>query len=46
MKEADNVTKVWGYENFRRRYYEAVKAERQAVQKKRKGASKNDAFST
>jgi hypothetical protein len=36
MQEADNVTYAWKYETFRIRYYEAVKAERQAVQKKRK----------
>ena len=36
MEKADNVTYVWKYETFRIRYYEAVKAERQAVQKKRK----------
>jgi hypothetical protein len=36
MEKADNVTYAWKYETFRIRYYEAVKAERQAVQKKRK----------
>ena len=36
MQEANNVTEVWGNKNFRRRYYEAVKAERQAAPKKRK----------
>jgi hypothetical protein len=36
MQNADNVTKVWKYETFRNRYYEAVKADQQAVQKERK----------
>ena len=36
MQNADNVTKVWEYETFRDRYYEAVKADQQAVQKERK----------
>jgi hypothetical protein len=34
MKKADNVTEAWEFANFRRRYFEAVKAE--AVQKQRK----------
>ena len=28
MEKADNVTEVWEYENFRRRYYEAAKLDR------------------
>jgi hypothetical protein len=36
MEKADNVTAPWKYETFRIRYYDAVKAERQAVQKGRK----------
>ena len=35
MEKADNVTDPWKY-TFRIRYYDAVKAERQAVQKERK----------
>ena len=36
MQKADNVTEPWKSETFRIRYYEAVKAEQQAVQKERK----------
>jgi hypothetical protein len=36
MEKADNVTAPWKYKTFRIRYYDAVKAERQAVQKERK----------
>ena len=36
MQKADNVTEVWTFETFRVRYYEAVKADRQTVQKARK----------
>lgn len=37
MQEANNVTKTWKAElTVRVRYYEAIKADRQAVQKKRK----------
>ena len=36
MQTADNVTEVWGFKTFRVRYYEAVKTDQQAVQKKRK----------
>ncbi len=36
MKTADNVTEVWRFETFRVRYYEAVKTDQQAVQKKHK----------
>jgi hypothetical protein len=35
MEKADNVTDPWKYKTFRIRYYDAVKAERQAVQKER-----------
>jgi hypothetical protein len=40
MQKADNVTEVWGFKTFRRRYYEAVKAERQAAKAKRQAAQK------
>ena len=33
MQKADNVTEVWEYENFRRRYYEAVKADQSSCAK-------------
>ena len=33
MEKADNVTAPWKYKTFRIRYYDAVKAERQAVQR-------------
>ena len=36
MEKADNVTAPWKYKTFRIRYYEAVKTDPQAVQKKRK----------
>jgi hypothetical protein len=36
MQTADNVTEVWEFKTFRVRYYEAVKTDQQAVQKKGK----------
>ena len=36
MEKTDNVTEVWTFETFRVRYYEAVKADQQTVQKARK----------
>ena len=36
MQKADNVTEVWKFKTFRRRYYEEVKAEQRAAQKERK----------
>ncbi len=36
MEKVDNVKAPWKYKTFRIRYYDAVKAERQAVQKERK----------
>ena len=36
MEKTDNVTEVWTFKTFRVRYYEAVKADQQTVQKARK----------